>query len=339
MFGRDRESMSRPFCKIINKVKSIENMSTKKLTIAKYVFEIMLIIMLSFMFYLNKPIETPKVLYIQKGSINKIIAQLKDNGYDVGKLDSLFLRLLGSPQSGWINMGTTLNTKADFLYKLTRAKAAIVNITLIPGETTYIFLRQLADNLHLDIKLLEKEFTQLAVKEEGVFVPDTYSIPKGITEKALIQLLLKVSLKKMKSFAIKVFGTYNETKWFHYVAIASIIQKESANVTEMPIVSSVVYNRIKKGMKLQMDGSLNYGKYSHLKVTPWRIRNDKSIYNTYIHKGVPKLPVCNVSFSAIKAAIFPAKSDYLYFMKNKKGSHDFTRHYSTHLRNIRRATK
>jgi len=291
------------------------------------------------MYYLNKPIETPKVLYIQQGSINKIIAQLSDNGYDVNKLDSLFLRLIGSPQSGWINMGTTLNTKADFLYKLSHAKAAIQNITLIPGETTYIFLRQLATHLNLDIKLLENEFYRLAVIKEGVFVPDTYSIPRGITEKALIKLLLKVSLVKMKAFSIKVFGTYNETKWFHYVAIASIIQKESANVIEMPIVSSVVYNRIKKGMKLQMDGSLNYGKYSHLKVTPYRIRNDKSFYNTYLYDGVPKLPVCNVSFSAIQAAIFPQKSNYLYFMKNKKGSHDFTRHYSTHLHNIRRATK
>ena len=92
-------------------------------------------------------------------------------------------------------------------------------------------------------------------------------------------------------------------------------------------------------MKLQMDGTLNYGKYSHLKVTPKRIREDTSIYNTYKHKGVPKLPVCNVSFDAIRAAIFPKKTDYLYFMKNKKGMHDFTRYYSTHLKNIKRATK
>lgn len=107
----------------------------------------------------------------------------------------------------------------------------------------------------------------------------------------------------------------------------------------MPIVSSVIYNRIKKGMKLQMDGTLNYGKYSHVKVTPKRIKNDNSIYNTYKHAGVPPLAICNVSFDAIKAAIFPAKTNYLYFMRSKNGKHDFTRHYSTHLRNIKRATK
>ena len=143
----------------------------------------------------------------------------------------------------------------------------------------------------------------------------------------------------MKKLSQKFFGNYNKRKWFRYVTIASIIQKESANVKEMPLVSSVIYNRIKRGMKLQMDGTLNYGKYSHIKITPKRIRHDKSTYNTYIHKGIPKYPVCNVSFDAIKAAIFPAKTSYLYFMKSKRGTHDFACNYSTHLRNIRHATK
>ncbi len=259
--------------------------------------------------------------------------------YDVSKLDSLILRFIGSPQSGWVNIGTTCNTKADFLYKLTRAKAALQNVTLIPGETTYVFLRQLAINLDLNIKKLYSEYTNQAPVKEGAFVPDTYKMPIGITEKELVYLLLKVSHEKMKALSMKIFGTYNKKKWFQYVAIASIIQKESANKQEMPIVSSVIYNRIKKGMKLQMDGSLNYGKYSHMKVTPYRIRNDRSIFNTYLYKGVPSVAVCNVSFSAIKAAIFPAKTDYLYFMKNSHGVHDFSRNYSTHLYNIRHATK
>ena len=262
----------------------------------------------------------------------------KDN-YDVSKLDSLFLRLLGSPQSGWINMSPTVNTKADFLYKLTTAKAALQNVTLIPGETTYIFLRQLAHNLRLDVNLLESEYARQTNVIEGAFVPDTYKMPIGITEGKLIHLLLKVSEDKMKKLSNKIFGTYNEKKWFHYVAIASVIQKESANEEEMPIVSSVIYNRIKRGMKLQMDGTLNYGKYSHVKVTPNRIRSDRSVYNTYIHSGVPSIPICNVSFNAIKAAIFPNNTEYLYFMKNKKGVHDFSCNYSTHLVNIKHATK
>jgi len=314
-------------------------MKDKKLTIIEYVIEIVLIIFLSFIYYLVQPIKTPKVLYIPKGSINQIITQLQKRNYDVCKLDAFILCFIGTPQSGWINMGTSYNTKADFLYKLTTAKAALRNITLIPGETSYVFLDQLAKNLGLDRQKLQEEFQKQSPLKEGIFVPNTYRIPRGLSEKELITLLLGVSQKKMKAMSNKIFGSYNEKKWFRYVTIASIIQKESANNKEMPIVSSVIYNRLKKGMKLQMDGTLNYGKYSHIKVTPQRIRNDKSLYNTYLHKGIPSQPVCNVSQEAIMAAIFPAQTNYLYFMKSKKGTHDFTCNYSTHLRNIKRATK
>ena len=291
------------------------------------------------MYYLNKPIYTPKVLYIPAGSINKIITQLQSQNYDVCKIDSFILRLLGSPQGGWIDMQTNMNTKADFLYKLTTSKAALQNITLIPGETTYVFLNQLANNLHLNRTKLQNSFDKYAPVKEGVFIPNTYKLPIGITEEKLIKVLLNISHKKMKELSLKFFGIYNEKKWFRYVAIASIIQKESANKAEMPLVSSVIYNRIKKGMKLQMDGTLNYGKYSHQKVTPYRIKHDITTYNTYKHKGLPDAPVCNVSIDAIQAAIFPQKTNYLYFMKSKNGMHDFSCNYSTHLLNIRRATK
>ena len=314
-------------------------MKVKKLTIMKYVFDIALIIVLSFMYYLNKPIKSPRVLFVPSGSINKIISQLKRQNKQISKLDSLLLRLIGSPQSGWIDMQETSNTKGDFLYKLTKAKAALQSVTLIPGETTFIFLNQLSNNLYLDREILAFEYSRQANIKDGLFVPDTYNIPIGITEKEIIRLLLNISQVKMKELSFKFFGNYNKIKWLHFVAIASVIQKESANIEEMPIVSSVIHNRIKKGMKLQMDGTLNYGKYSHIKVTPRRIREDESVYNTYLHKGVPKSPVCNVSVDAIKAAIFPAKTEYLYFMKSKKGTHDFSRNYSTHLLNIKHATK
>ncbi len=164
-------------------------------------------------------------------------------------------------------------------------------------------------------------------------------MPLGITEKELIRILLETSSTQMKDLSIKFFGSFNETKWFRYVAIASVIQKESANVEEMPLVSSVIFNRLNKGMKLQMDGTLNYGEFSHTKVTPERIREDTTVFNTYKNSDIPSIPVCNVSFDALRAAVFPAKTDYLYFMKSKEGTHDFSCNYSTHLTNIKRATK
>ncbi|WP_325333497.1 endolytic transglycosylase MltG [Sulfurimonas sp.] len=314
-------------------------MNDKALTIIKWIFDIVLIIVLSFMYYLNEPVNSPRVIYIPEGSIGKIITQMHSKNYNVSKLDIFLLRIFGSPQSGWIDMKTTLNSRWDFLYKLTTAKAALQNITLIPGETTYIFFDQLAEQLRLDRDTLKKEYALQTSQIEGAFVPNTYRLPIGITEKVVIRVLLNESNLQMKKVSQKIFGLYNEKKWFQFVTIASIIEKESANIQEMPLVSSVIYNRLKKGMKLQMDGTLNYGQYSHIKVTPLRIREDTSTYNTYRYSGLPENPVCNVSFNAIRAAIFPAKSDYLYFMRSKKGTHDFSCNYSTHLDNISRATK
>ena len=184
--------------------------------------------------------KTPKVIYIPQGSINQIITHLSKNKYNMSKLDSIVLRVIGSPQSGWINIAQNNTTKGDFLYRLTKAKAALQNVTLIPGETTYIFLNQLSNNLKLDRKELQIQYNKQTNIKEGAFVPDTYSLPIGITEKELIRILLNQSLLRMKQLSIKFFGSYNSKKWFHYVAIASIIQKESANIEEMPIVSSVI---------------------------------------------------------------------------------------------------
>ncbi len=236
-------------------------------------------------------------------------------------------------------MGSTQMSHGDFLYKLTTAKAAMKSVTLIPGETTYGFSQQLAQELGLNTELLYKYFKEIGYFEEGSLVPDTYQLPIGIDEKRTAIHLLRSSYRRHKAWSEKIFGEYNKKKWQKYLVIASVIQKEAANKEEMPLVASVIYNRLKKGMKLQMDGTLNYGEFSHQKITPRRIRQDSSKYNTYMYRGLPPFPVCNVELSAIKAAIFPAKTEYLYFMKNKNGTHNFSRYYSTHLHNIGTVTK
>ncbi len=283
--------------------------------------------------------ETSKVLYIPPGSITKIIAYLHYKEIDVSPLDGFLLRFIGQPQQGWISIDEPKLTHADFLYKLTTAKAAMKDVTLIPGETTYFFLQDLSNEMNLSLLELKRAYDRLTPLKEGALVPETYKLPLGITEYDAMKLLLNRSSLQMKAWSNKIFGLYNEHKWFQYVTMASVIQKEAASKKEMPLIGSVIQNRLKKGMKLQMDGTLNYGVYSHQKVTAKRIRNDETPYNTYKYKGLPSLPVCNVSFDALKAAIFPAKTDYLYFVKTKNGDHKFTRNYSTHLRYIRRVTK
>ena len=285
------------------------------------------------------PIETQKTLQIPKGSIGSIISQLSKEGYDIGIIDSTILRFLGTPKSGWIDIGETTLNRIDFLYKLTSAKTMIHKITLIPGETSIIFFENIAKKLNLNASTLQTEYNNLSIYPEAGIYADTYHVPYGIKEKNLISFLLKVSNNKYQKLSNNAYGDYNTSKWLHTLIIASIIQKEAANTKEMPLISSVIYNRLKKNMRLQMDGTLNYGKYSHVKVTPERIKTDLSSFNTYKHKGLPKSPIGAVSFRAINAALNPSKTNYLYFMRNKDGVHDFTDTFKKHRKNIKKLSK
>ena len=296
-------------------------------------------IILTLVYYLNQPLRSSKVLELPAGSGGTIISHLKRAGIDVNGFDRLLLRFFGYPQKGWIDIGATRLGKADFLYRLTHAKAALVKVTLIPGETREIFFDQLADTLHLDRRRLDTAYEKYAPYPDGVILPDTYYVPKGITAEHLVYVLVHRSLARHKELARKFFGIYQPKKWFRYVTIASIIQKEAADEKEMPLVSSVIYNRLRKGMPLQMDGSLNYGRWSHVKVTKRRIERDTSAFNTYRHAGLPPWPVGSVSLAAIKAAVKPAKTSYLYFVKGRDGRHIFTKRYSSHLWAIRSVNK
>ena len=298
---------------------------------------IALVLIITFAFYTTMPVKTTRTLLVPQGSITHIISQLTQKGYALSPIDKYILVFMGQPQSGWVDIGETDLNRIDFLYKLTTAKAKMEEITLIPGETTEIFLSSVAADMKLDQDKLNKYYKTLSDYPEAGIYADTYYVPYGINEKHLMHFLLSSSEKKYEEISNKIYGTYNKKKWLNTLIIASIIQKEAANTQEMPLVSSVIYNRLKKGMHLQMDGTLNYGKYSHIKITPERIKNDTSRFNTYKYKGLPHSPIGAVSFDAIIAAIKPAKTNYLYFMKNAQGVHDFTNTYKEHRRNIKKA--
>ena len=275
-----------------------------------------------------QPIKTKKIIYIPNGSVNYIIKVLKKDNIDVSIFAKYIIIFIGTPQSGWIDLKNNKMTKFDFLYKLVTSKAALKKITIIPGETDYFIYKEIAKIMN---------FNNIECKNipYSFLYPDTYYLPYGFTKKETCEYLYKISLTKHKELANKIFGYWNFKKYYHYLIIASIIQKEAKNRNDMPLVSSVIYNRLKRGMKLQMDGTLNYGKFSHIKVTPLMIKEDNSKFNTYKYYGLPSKPVCVVSKDAIFSAIFPAKTDYLYFVR-VNGKHIFTKSYIEHLKNVKK---
>ena len=298
-----------------------------------------LIVLIALIFYVNLPIKTTQTVTLPKGTITNTINHLKSEGYALTTIDTYLLAYLieGQPKSGTLEIGKGSMKRLTFLRKLTNAKEAIDVVTLIPGETLPIFLETIAKKQHLKLEKLKSAYEKFSPFKEAGIIPETYHTPQDSDEETLMKILIDQSQKTYKELAEEHLKKYDEKEWLKILTMASVVQKEAANKEEMPTVASVIFNRLKKEMALQMDGTLNYGKYSHVKVTPKRIREDKSGFNTYLNKGLPPYPVCSVSVHAIKAVLSPKKTNYLYFMRNKSGVHDFTDSYNEHLKNIKRA--
>jgi UPF0755 protein len=128
-----------------NKTANIKAMMNKKMAMIFFtMIEIILISIIVVLFYMCIPLSSTKVIFIPKGSTSSILSYLNKKGYEVNALDKAIIKFLGYPQSGWIDLRTNYMVKADFLYKLTKSKAALKTITLIPGETSYYFLKDLS---------------------------------------------------------------------------------------------------------------------------------------------------------------------------------------------------
>ena len=300
------------------------------------IFTFIVLVFIVIVSYFIMPIKTKHNLNLPSSSNKEIISYLQKKGYSVNFLDTLFLKLATSPIKGRIYINKTNLPRYRFLLAVGAKENHYRQITIIPGETTYFVLQSISKKLDMNSTKLNNAYKQLKKYDEGNFLANTYNIPIYFKEKNVIKFIIDNSFKEYKKISKTYFNEFNLEKFKRILTIASVIQKEAANREEMPLVASVIFNRLNKKMRLQMDGTLNYGIYSHSKITPKRIKGDKSSYNTYKHKGLPKNPVCNVSKEAILATIIPAKTDYLYFMKSSKGGHSFSKYYKEHIKNIKK---
>jgi len=285
--------------------------------------------------YFVMPIKTKHNLNLPSSNSKEIISYLQKEGYSVNLLDTLFLKFTTSPIKGRTYINKTKLPRYKFLFAVGAKVNHYTPITIIPGETTYYVLQSISKKLDMNSTKLNIAYNKLKKYKEGNFLANTYNIPIYFKEEDVVKHIINKSFKEYMKISKTYFNEFDLQKFKRILTIASIIQKEAANREEMPLVASVIFNRLNKKMRLQMDGTLNYGIYSHSKVTPKRIKGDKSSYNTYKHKGLPNNPVCNVSKVAIMAAIEPAKTDYLYFMKSSSRGHNFSKDYKEHIKNIK----
>jgi UPF0755 protein len=296
------------------------------------------VILLLPIFYNYVPIDknAPTTFYIPSSNIDHVVHALKKNGYTVTVIDKLMLKLIETPQKGWYHVDHDEYGRFLFFATIHNKQTETMDIVVYGGETAQELVTRLSNDMKLDKVKLQQHYKTLTRFQEADIFATRYSIARKADEKTTMQYLFDLSETELLQFEKENFTqTADFSTLKVLLTIASIIQKESNSVKEMPAISSVIHNRLAKGMRLQMDGTLNYGKNSHVIITPERIKNDTSYYNTYKHKGLPPSPIGTVSLDALKAAMSPQKSDYLFFMLKPNGEHSFTATYDKHLENVR----
>ncbi len=281
-------------------------------------------------------ITPPKLLYVPSGDTARIARSLQEQQINIlaDELDKITQKK--HIISGWIrfddNKPISASEFADKLLSKKREKTR--RVVMYSGDTIHLFVQQLSKQTNLSKDDLLNAYYSYSPYTDGGILAGYYRLPYRLTPEAAMYYMTKSSANQFRKIAAQHGIKYDPKVFRRYLIIASIIQKETWHADEMPLISSVIKNRLDKGIRLQLDATLNYGPFAHTVVTPERIRSDESRFNTYKHKGLPPEPIGSVSKAALQAAIKPAKTNYLFFVRNAQGHHTFGQTYTDHLKNI-----
>ncbi len=167
---------------------------------------------------------------------------------------------------------------------------------------------------------------------EGYLFPATYRFPPHATVSdilgAMLERFYEVLTPRVEERMFELGLTPRKL-----ATMASIIEKEAKAPGERKLIASVFYNRLRLGMPLQSDPTAEYSLEGEKKPAALAVRT-RSIFNTYDFTGLPPGPIANPGLSSIEAALYPANTDYLYFVARDDGTHIFSRTYQEHLRAI-----
>jgi UPF0755 protein len=174
-------------------------------------------------------------------------------------------------------------------------------------------------------------------EKQGYLFPDTYDFSSSTTIDNIIETMSSNFQKKYKTIRTNVNLSEEEI-----VIIASLIEREARHAIDRPLVSSVIYNRYKLGMKLDIDATVQYAVGFDPVSHSWWKKNltirDLDIdsdFNTYIHSGLPPKPIANPGLFSLIAAASPSTTDYLYYMTDKNGVNHYAKNITEHNENIR----
>ena len=298
--------------------------------------------------YLDRtlPTHTSELLVAPGNDFDRIVASLESERIT---RHPLLLRLLARLRgaSAKIEAGRyrfrAHSSTVDLLDRLLAGGRNSIRVTIPEGFTDRQIARRLAREGLGNADVLERAFRhdsatvdgERIVGLEGFLFPDTYFVPIGATPAQIeAQMLARFrqelpahARRRARALHVSLVGA---------ITIASMIEREAKIDRDRPLIASVIYNRLRLGMPLQIDATVEYALPHHRSTLTYADLRVKSPYNTYLHAGLPPGPIANPGRASIEAAFHPAKTDFLYYVAKGDGSHVFAATLAEHTANIAR---
>ena len=231
-----------------------------------------------------------------------------------------------------------VSTNYSLVNKLINSVNISKKVTILEGWS----IDEIAEKLHSSLKIDKKSFLNASRNQvlldkwniksasfEGYLFPNTYQFAEDVS---LIKIIDKMVSEYKKNVTKKMYDRMSKINLSEneVLTLASIIEGEAIYDSERPIISGVYHNRLKKGMRLQADPTIQY----IIDDSPRRLLNKdlkiKSPYNTYLNHGLPPGPINNPGLESIKAALYPEEIDFLYFVAKGDGYHTFSKTEKEH---------
>ena len=230
-----------------------------------------------------------------------------------------------------------LNNRA-IINQLVYGVPSLKSITVLEGWNIY----QIANELEKELKISKKTFLRLCNDQrviklfdlegnslEGYLFPDTYTFAEEVDPYLVLTRMVNEFINNITK-SMEVQAQEMNMSLLEVITLASIIEGEAIYDSERAIISAVYHNRLKKGMKLQADPTIQY----IIDDGPRRLLNNdlkiESKYNTYLYRGLPPGPINSPGKESIIAALYPSVNEYLYFVARGDGYHTFSTNEKDH---------
>ncbi|MDD4171705.1 MAG: endolytic transglycosylase MltG [Syntrophomonas sp.] len=181
-----------------------------------------------------------------------------------------------------------------------------------------------------DYDFLTNDVVESDKRLEGFLFPDTYTIDESSSPQNIVKIMLaNFSAVWDKEYAAQAAARQMSVR--NTIIVASLIEREAQVPEERKTIAGVIYNRLEKGMPLQIDATVLYSLGEHRETVTYKDLEIDSPYNTYKKVGLPPGPIASPGKAAIEAALNPEAHDYYYYVARGDGSHQFSTTYAEHL--------